>query len=426
MHNYNYYRHNFYYYIHSKVLLHKLSSLLHRGQREHKEWNIIELPEQRGEGAGGGGGRGGGKEGKEDSSRAEHYSDQNKCHHEQKMAEERMVESSERIVKTINETLVMGQKTSEELRRQEEALVRTEKHVDTIISNDSLLSKPPAPSQPNPPLVSNLPPASVKPLDSTMSPTTTGPPSNTPASAKPPSNMLQPVPVTYTPLPPTSIKKGGAKQGSASNLDQRTQLAYKKMEESSARSVQTLHNTLQIGQDTTEELERQAEALDRTERHLDDMQVDLSMEHKTKRHVGRRSPLSSISRAFSKKKKPSKVTDPNPVKGTAQTLQKKSSATSFATGPNPISPPSTAGPKSVGNKVVDGNLDEMEKILHQLKDIGQEMGDQLDDSSIQVNRINQKSGHVGISLRDANKRLVADLQKIEAKEKDAQKKETKK
>ena len=182
-------------------------------------------------------------------------------------------------------------------------------------------------------------------------------------------------------------------------LCHRLQMANRRMEESSASSLRTLHDTLNMGQDTTEELERQAETLDRTEKRLDEMHVDLDQSKRHMRNI--KSPFGGVANYFARRKKLNEVTDPKLSKGAADNPRRK--------GSDPFPPPSSAGLKGTGNVNVDKNLDEMGKALHQLKGIGELIGGQLDDSSAQVDRIQYKVDRTDVKIKGVNRDIKKQL-----------------
>ena len=117
----------------------------------------------------------------------------------------------------------------------------------------------------------------------------------------------------------------------------------RKMEESSARSLRLLNETIRMGVDTTVELQRQAEALDRTER-----QVDASTHSERNLHKSK-SLFRGISSYFSRKEEPP---------------SSKSRSASAQAQSRPQRKQQQAPPESTGNDVVDRNLDEIGKGLH--------------------------------------------------------------
>lgn len=183
----------------------------------------------------------------------------------------------------------------------------------------------------------------------------------------------------------------------------RVQVANRRMEESSAQSLRTLHECLQMGSDTAEELERQAEALDRTEVRLDEMHVNLD---KSKQHMRQiKSPFGGIANYFARRKKLNEVTDPKMPKGRGSSSssggQKYNEASSAQ--------PSMKGLKSTGNQAVDKNCEEMSRALHQLKGMGEVIGEQLTDSSAQIERMNYKMERNDVKLKKVNKDIRGQL-----------------
>lgn len=161
--------------------------------------------------------------------------------------------------------------------------------------------------------------------------------------------------------------------------DRRIQAAHRRMEESSANSLRSLNECIDMGIDTTEELERQAEVLDQVERRLDEMDVDLEKSKKNMRVI--RSPFGGIANYFARRKPVSEITDPKVP--SSQTRSK-----GFSSKPQP--PPQAKQYASTDNSIVDSNLDEMEKALHTLKGIGELINYQLDDSDAQISRVGVK------------------------------------
>ena len=175
------------------------------------------------------------------------------------------------------------------------------------------------------------------------------------------------------------------------------------MEDASAHSLRTLNECLHIGSDTAVELDKQAEALDRTERRLDEMHVDLDQSKKHLRQI--KSPFGGIANYFSRKKKVDEVTDPKLPKEVAQSQTRRSSAK----GSGKVAPPSLSGLPSTGNTTVDRNCDEMSKALHQLRGMGELIGEQLDDSSAQIDRIQYKVDRTDVKIKGVNKDIRRQL-----------------
>lgn len=187
------------------------------------------------------------------------------------------------------------------------------------------------------------------------------------------------------------------------DYESRYVMANKRMEESSASSLRTLNETMKMGIDTTEELERQAESLDRTERRLDEMHVDLDKGERNLRKI--KSPFGGITNYFSRRKTVDEVTDPKGFKPT----QTKGAAKSK---PGPANKKQQSyADASTGNTVVDDNLEEMGKALFQLKGIGEVMGTQLDDSEQQIDRVKYKIDRDHVKMDKLNKGIKRELYK---------------
>lgn len=199
----------------------------------------------------------------------------------------------------------------------------------------------------------------------------------------------------------------GYNQGSSGYDDygDRMRQANLRMETSSANSLRVLNETMRMGIDTTEELERQAEALDRTERRLDEMHVELDKGERNMRRI--KSPFGGIANYFSRRKTVEEVTDPKALrqsKGSSSSTSK-----SKPTGKKQQQQQQSAA--STGNTVVDNNLDEMEKALCQLKGIGEVIGSQLDDSDQQLSRIKYKVDRDHVKMDKLNKDIKRELYK---------------
>ena len=183
----------------------------------------------------------------------------------------------------------------------------------------------------------------------------------------------------------------------------RVQVANRRMEETSAESLRTLHSCLQMGSDTAEELDRQGEAFDRTERRLDEMQVDLEQSKKSMRII--KSPFGGVANYFARRKKVDAITDPKLPKGSQkQSTQQQQSKRGASSGP-----PSVNGLKSTGNATVDRNTEEMSKALYQLKGMGELIGEQLKDSNSQIDRIQYKMENTDTKIKGVNKDIRRQL-----------------
>ena len=192
------------------------------------------------------------------------------------------------------------------------------------------------------------------------------------------------------------------------DYDTRMMMANRRMEESSANSLRVLNETMRTGVDTTEELERQAESLDRTERRLDEMHVDLDRGEQSMRKI--KSPFGGISNYFTRKKKVEEVTDPKALRSKSgpppvdTKAQKKAAQKQKQQQQQPPA-------QGTGNAVVDSNLDEMSKALDQLHGIGQVISYQLDDSDRQLDRIGYKMERNHVKVDKLNKDIKRELYK---------------
>ena len=178
-------------------------------------------------------------------------------------------------------------------------------------------------------------------------------------------------------------------------LDQKLREANHRMEDSSLRCVRTLHETMQIANETSEHLERQAESLDRTEDNLDRMAIDLESSKRNMREV--KSVFGSFVNRFSKPKYSNE-----PI-----TTHKKR---------NELPPSAVAkqqqvqtSKKSTGNETVDRNLDEVELCLKQLEGQAHLMGHQLDESNETLERIRVKMDKNDIKMKSVTREAKRQL-----------------
>ena len=157
-------------------------------------------------------------------------------------------------------------------------------------------------------------------------------------------------------------------------VQQRMAVANREMEESSKSCVRILHQTMDLADNTTKELYRQSEALDRTEAHLDGIDVDLEQSRRNMREI--KSVWGGLVNNITKPK-----------------FSKETKGR-----PSPLPPdrrgqkrgPSQAQAESTGNEIVDRNLDELEKGLHMLEGQSRIIGHQLDESNVQIDRLRKK------------------------------------
>lgn len=168
--------------------------------------------------------------------------------------------------------------------------------------------------------------------------------------------------------------------------------ANRRMEDSSFECVRVLNETMSMATDTTEELERQGESLDRTERRLDEMEVDLEASKRNMREV--KSVFGSMVNRFSKPKV-SKDPPPSKSRGSSDHAYKKAMKRNSKQDDKPK--------PSMGNEVVDRNLDALELGLKQLEGQAFLIGHQLDESSDQIDRIKVKVDRNDVKMKGITK-----------------------
>lgn len=188
--------------------------------------------------------------------------------------------------------------------------------------------------------------------------------------------------------------------------EERMVMANRRMEESSASSLRALNETMRMGIETTEELERQAESVDRTERRLDEMHVELDKGERNMRRI--KSPFGGIGNYFARKKTVEEVIDP---KGLKPQAKRGASSTTKTKPTTKKQQQQLEAARGTGNAVVDQNLDEMEKALYQLRGIGEVMNTQLDDSEQQLDRVKYKMDRDHVKMEKLNKDIKRELYK---------------
>ena len=189
---------------------------------------------------------------------------------------------------------------------------------------------------------------------------------------------------------------------------QRIQAAYRRMEDSSAKSLRTLHETLDVGIGTTEELERQAESLDRTERRLDEIEVDLDQSKKHMRNI--KSVFGGVGNYFARRKDIKTVTDPKiPASSARRTSGGGGGGASAKAKGKREGDGGRDQPQGTGSEVVDRNMEEMERALHQMKGVGLLISDQLDDSDAQIDRVRFKMDRGTDKVKKINKDIERQL-----------------
>ncbi len=179
-----------------------------------------------------------------------------------------------------------------------------------------------------------------------------------------------------------------------SAMKSREQLAIERMEASSARSVRTLTETNRIGVATTEELAIQGEKLDGIERHLEEMNVDLTEEKHKIETV--KSPFDWIQKKKNGRTRSVKYVPP-PTK-----IQAEPPAVHKATEQLRRLP-------SLGSTVIDANAERMSQLLSDLTVQAKNQGEMLDRQNGQVDRIHNLTDLNHDALKTVNKRIRKQL-----------------
>lgn len=207
----------------------------------------------------------------------------------------------------------------------------------------------------------------------------------------------------YDSRDPYYSSSGGSRGREVTEDDygQRIQAARRRMEQSSANSLRSLNECLDMGIDTAEELERQAETLDRVECRLDEMDLNLEKSKKNMRVI--KSPFGGIANYFSRRKPVSEITDPKVPSSRSQSRSATKTVAKTQPSLQQKQYPST------GSDVVDANLDEMDKALTQLRGIGELINEQLDDSDAQIDRVRVKMERENIKIGKLNQDIKREL-----------------
>lgn len=238
------------------------------------------------------------------------------------------------------------------------------------------------------------------------------------------------------------ITTDGEDEPDAEEYQQRMETATTLMEEASARSLQTLHETLFVGTGTSEELDRQARVMRRVETELDTIGDNL---HESRRHMRQvKSMFGGVGNLFARRKQVSAETCAGPTNASASASQGKKSS-----GPPPgkskqegaeaagkksgkskagkkvgeaspssaesSSPDKSSGegsshdhgpPRGTGIEAVDRNMDGMERALGHLKEVGRTISVQLKDSDGQIGRVRVKHLHNTAKMKKLNREIA--------------------
>ena len=168
---------------------------------------------------------------------------------------------------------------------------------------------------------------------------------------------------------------------------------------------QQANESLETAIDTTKELHRQQESLDRSNRMLDRMDEDLTQSKRAMRIIS--SPFGGIANYFARdRKKKNKAAE---AQKTGQATSKPSSSSSQQSSSSwqhqQQSMARSRPYESSGNTVVDDNLDDVERCLAQMKRVGLEIGNQLDHSIATIDELDRKVVDRDGQIIDLNRKI---------------------
>lgn len=167
----------------------------------------------------------------------------------------------------------------------------------------------------------------------------------------------------------------------------------RRMQESSDNSLRLVEESIHVGAAAADELYRQGEALDRTERRLDDIEDDLKT---TRHHI--RSIKSVFASLFSRSPKDERKSEETlPEEGRSERLdtsavREKADLMWEASSSDCQDP-------------VDRDLVGVSRGLDQLKAVAVAMGDELDRHKPRIERITEKATRVDDQIRDQDRQI---------------------
>jgi len=201
------------------------------------------------------------------------------------------------------------------------------------------------------------------------------------------------------------------------NIKQQKDLHEQRMIDSSYRSLRIINETQGIATETAEELHKQRQQLERTDKNLDKIHGDLKQ---TDRNItSLKSIWGTMSTWF---KKPitnnteeangSVSQSVNAIKQDNQVLKDNvrniDQATNLSWEGNTDN---IRNPPSAANDIVDKNLDQMLSGLQMLKQQGLNLGNEIDDHNILIDKIQRKTENTDDKLEGQNKRMNQILRK---------------
>ena len=168
---------------------------------------------------------------------------------------------------------------------------------------------------------------------------------------------------------------------------------------------QQVNESLSTAVDTSRELHRQQESLDRSNRMLDHMDEDLTQSKRAMRIIS--SPFGGIINYFARDGKKKDKTTSTSSSSTHKTQDVKKAGSSSRQPNSWQEQPSTSTQQyeSSGNAVVDDNLEEVERCLAQMKRVGLEIGNQLDHSIATIDEMNTKVIDRDVRITDLNRKI---------------------
>jgi len=161
-----------------------------------------------------------------------------------------------------------------------------------------------------------------------------------------------------------------------------------------------VNDSLASAVDTSRELHKQQESLDRSNRMLNKMDEDLTQSKRAMRIIS--SPFGGIVNYFARD---GKKKDKQPQSSTSKLGATSNSSGHSSSWQAQRQVTSRQQYESSGNTVVDDNLDEVERGLAEMKRVGLEIGNQLDHSMVTIDELNAKVIDKDSKLTDLNKKI---------------------
>lgn len=153
--------------------------------------------------------------------------------------------------------------------------------------------------------------------------------------------------------------------------------------------------------DTSRELHKQQEQLDRCNHMLDKMDDDLKHSKRAMRVIS--SPFGGIINYFARDGKKKDKTSSAPQR--AQVTKAHSSSEGQSSSWQGQRSSNRGGYESSGNTIVDDNLDQVEQALSEMKRVGLEIGNQLDHSIVTIDDLNTKVTDRDGKIIDLNRKI---------------------